>query len=331
MWWPGIGKALEEKVFNCPICCQYCTTKTEPLIPSKLPDRPWQKVATDLFEWQKSPYLLVVDYYSRYIETIKLSSTTSTNIIGHLKSIFSRHGIPKTVMSDNGPQYSSEQFAEFASQYGFSHITSSPKYPQSNGEAERAVRTIKDILKRNKIQNGDMYMAMLAYRSTPLENGLSSAELLMGRKLRTTVPVIPQQLNPKLPNKSQLCLKENQQREKQRENFNKRHRAVISKPLVRGDSVWIPEMEKRGTVIKQKRTRSYLVQIDDGSVYQRNRKHLKWLPKCIDEDVPPSQPTPEMVSILPQSSPSDLTSMTYQTRSGRVIRAPTRYPDPGLT
>ena len=122
-------------------------------------------------------------------------------------------------------------------------------------------------------------------------------------------------------------MKENQQRE----NFNKRHRAVISKPLVRGDSVWIPEMEKRGTVIKQKGTRSYLVRIDDGSVYQRNRKHLNWLPKCVDEDVPPSQPTPEMVSILPQSSPSDLTSMTYQTRSGRVIRAPTRYPDPGLT
>ena len=94
------------------------------------------------------------------------------------------------------------------------------------------------------MQNGDMYMAMLAYRSTPLENGLSPAELLMGRKLRTTVPVIPQQLNPKLPNKSQLCLKENQQREKQRENFNKCHSAVISKPLVRGDSVWIPEMEK---------------------------------------------------------------------------------------
>ena len=95
-------------------------------------------------------------------------------------------------MSDNGPQYSSEQFTEFASQYGFLHITSSPKYPQSNGAAERAVRTIKDILKRNKMQNGDMYMVMLAYRLTPLENGLSPAELLMGQKLRTTVPEIPQ-------------------------------------------------------------------------------------------------------------------------------------------
>ena len=83
-------------------------------------------------------------------------------------------------MSDNGPQYSSEQFTEFASHYGFTHITSSPKYPQSNGAAKRAVQTIKDILKRNKMQNGNMYMAMLANRLTPLENGLSPAELLMG-------------------------------------------------------------------------------------------------------------------------------------------------------
>ena len=68
MWWPSIGKDLQEKVLNCPICCQHRMTKTEPLIPSRLPDRPWQKVATDLFEYQKSQYLLVVDYYSRFIE-----------------------------------------------------------------------------------------------------------------------------------------------------------------------------------------------------------------------------------------------------------------------
>ena len=81
-------------------------------------------------------------------------------------------------MSDNGQQYS--QFTEIAIQYGFVHITSSPKYPESIGTAERAVRTIKDILKKNKMQSGDMYMTMLVYRFTPLENDLSFAKLLMG-------------------------------------------------------------------------------------------------------------------------------------------------------
>lgn len=88
LWLPNIGKPLQDKVFNCPICCQYHTTQTEPLMPSKLLDHPWKKVATDLFEWQKSRYLLIVDYYSRFIEIAKLSSTTSVNVINHLKRIF---------------------------------------------------------------------------------------------------------------------------------------------------------------------------------------------------------------------------------------------------
>lgn len=73
------------------------------------------------------------------------------------------------VMSDNGPQYSSELFTTFSQQYGLKHITSSPTYPQSNRAAERAVRTIKELLNKNQMKEGDMYLAMLVYRSTPLK------------------------------------------------------------------------------------------------------------------------------------------------------------------
>ena len=109
-------------------------------------------------------------------ETVKLSSTTAADVITHLKSIFSRHGIPDTVISDNGPQFSATAFREFSQAYGFTHTTSSPKYPQANGKAERAVRTVKELLKKND----DPYLAMLVYRATPLKNGYSPAELLMG-------------------------------------------------------------------------------------------------------------------------------------------------------
>ena len=169
-------------------------------MPTELPSRPWQKVTTDLFEWKNSQYLLVVDYYSRFIEISKLSTASSPQVIVHLKNIFAHHGIPQTVLSDNGPQYSSDQFTTFSQQYGFTHIMSSPKYPQANGEAERAVRIIKELLKQNQCQNGDMYLALLAYRSTPIANDYSPYELLMGRKLRTILPILPQQLQPKLPN-----------------------------------------------------------------------------------------------------------------------------------
>ena len=134
----------------------------------------------------------------------KLSSTTSRGVIEHLKSIFARHGIPQTVVSDNGPQYLSSEFAQFAKEYRFNNITSSPHFPQANGESERAIQTVKGLLKRSN----DPYLALLAYRSTPLKLGYSPAELLMGRVLRTTVPISLQQLQPKLLNSKDLRKKD---------------------------------------------------------------------------------------------------------------------------
>ena len=149
---------------------------------------------------KKVDYLLVVDYYSRYIEIAKLTSTSATSVITHLKSIFSRYGIPTVVMSDNGPQYAATAFEEFAKEYRFVHEMSSPRYPQANGAAERAVKTVKQLLTKNH----DPHLAMLAYRSTPLENGYSPAELLLGHKLHTTLSISKEQLQPNLPNTEKL-------------------------------------------------------------------------------------------------------------------------------
>ena len=132
-------------------------------------------------EFKKAQYLVVVDYYSRYIKLSKLENTTSTAVINHMKSIMARHRVPETLISDNGPQFSSKEFSAFAKDYGFSQITSSPGHASANGEAERAVRTVKVLLYAAK----DPYCALLNYQSTPLANGYSPAELLMSRKLRT--------------------------------------------------------------------------------------------------------------------------------------------------
>ena len=148
MWWPRLSQQLEEQVKCCTECCKVQNQRSEPLIPSSLPDLPWQKVGTDLYEWKKKAYLLIVDYYSRFVEVAKLSCTSAQEVILHTKSIFARHGVPECVISDNGPQYSSEAYASFAREYQFEHVTSSPHYPQSNGEAERAVQTIKSLLKK---------------------------------------------------------------------------------------------------------------------------------------------------------------------------------------
>ncbi|KXJ18236.1 Uncharacterized protein K02A2.6 [Exaiptasia diaphana] len=128
VWWPGLSKNIKELIENCRVCCQAKRSHPEPLNPTVMPQRPWQKLAADLMEIKKSQYLVVIDYYSRYIELAKLeNSTTSKEVINHLKSIMARHGIPETMLTDNGPQFSSKEFSLFANEYGFSHLNKLPK------------------------------------------------------------------------------------------------------------------------------------------------------------------------------------------------------------
>ena len=126
VWWPGISQDLERLVNSCEICIKAQKQRAQPLTPSPLPELPWQRIATDLFQWKDATYLLLVDYYSRYIEIARLDRTTAVEVIARMKSIFARHGIPEVVVSDNGPQYSCQSFKEFAADYQFHHETSSP-------------------------------------------------------------------------------------------------------------------------------------------------------------------------------------------------------------
>ena len=176
--------------FQIALCCKFITNKSESLIAFSFPERPWKKIGVDLFQLGNKNYLFVVDYYSRWIETPLLSSTKSESVISHMKSIFARLGIPIECHSDGGPQFDSYASSNFAKEYGFKHIFSSPHYPQSNGMAESAVKIVKTMLKKCQLSNEDPYAALLNYRSTPIKNGYSPAELIMGRKLRTEVPIL---------------------------------------------------------------------------------------------------------------------------------------------
>ena len=309
VWWPAIGKDIEETISCCRVCCMTRFQHAEPLLSSDFPDYPWQRVASDLFEWKKSKYLLVIDYYSRYFEIAKLSTATSSDVITHMKSIFARHGVPESLISDNGPQYAADLFASFAKEYGFTHITSSPRYPQGNGAAERAVRTVKNLLEKSE----DPYVALMSYRSTPLENGYSPAELLMGRKLRTAIPMITEQLLPSIPPKPVVKEKETRIRERQQANYNKHHRASPHKSLKSGDLVYIPDNAREGTIVEESSTRSYIVETPEGT-YRRNRRHLVPLPTTLNS---------ERNSINAPSPPETLQGVS-QTRCGRISKPPDR-------
>ena len=99
LFWPGASKQIEDKVTRCPICQMYHNKPhAEPLINHHIKD-----VGIDLFEYQGEHYLVIVDYYSKYPEVVRMHSTSSIEVINQLKQIFGKHGIPQIVVSDNGP------------------------------------------------------------------------------------------------------------------------------------------------------------------------------------------------------------------------------------
>ncbi|UYV62759.1 K02A2.6-like [Cordylochernes scorpioides] len=332
VWWPRITSEIEEMVRTCPMCIEERTNRHQPLLPSELPNCPWEKVGVDLFTLKGQNYLLITDYYSRYPEIARLEDMTSASVIVHCKSIFARHGIPLEVRSDNGPQFGS-LFKEFAHEYGFTHVTSSPRYPQSNGFIESFVKIVKERISKSK----DPYLALLAYRATPLANGFSPAELSMGRRVRTTIPTPTKHHQP--PNLKILKNQEAIQREKQKYYFDRAKGVRELPPLDVNDRVWLMDLKTPGVIISKADTpRSYMVDTPRGSV-RRNRFHLLPTgqrspgPRHFEPDEEPYINYPE-ANTHTSDAPTDVTDSStspkealYRTRSGRTVRPPRRFGD----
>ena len=271
-------------------------------MPSELPQRPWQEVATDLFELNNKHYLVMIDYYSRWIEIKPLfTNCTAAVVIAKMKAIFAVHGIPESITSDNGPQFTSSDYIRFAAEYGFELKTSSPHFPQSNGLAERAVQTAKNIL-----QQRDVDIALLNYRNTPHSStGISPAEALMGRRIRGRVPVLPKTLNPVRHNRDEITAADSKAKARYKIAYDRHHGAKQLPELMPGQPVLLKtdqenSWNRSGLVIaSDPHIRSYLVQTPE-RVVRRNRKHLQQVPS-----VPPPMPTPMAQPEVPAAAESN--------------------------
>lgn len=114
MYWPGMNSQIEQLVKDCEKCATFQNSQPpESLKPTPVPDLPYAVVGCDLFDFESKKYLVVVDYFSKYIDCMELQSQSSFSTIETLKCIFGTHGIPKEIRSDNGPQFSSYEFRKF--------------------------------------------------------------------------------------------------------------------------------------------------------------------------------------------------------------------------
>jgi len=188
VFYPGITKDIRNMINQCTVCQAFQhENQKETLLSHPVPSRPWQKVGIDIFTFRNHDYLITVDYLSAYFEIDRLPSKRVVDIVYCLKQQFARHGIPEEVFSDNSP-FNAVEFHQFANKYEFQHTTSSPRYPQSNGRAENAVKVVKSIMTKAVESGNDPFLSLLEWRNTPTEKGRSPAEIIFGRRTRTRLP-----------------------------------------------------------------------------------------------------------------------------------------------
>ncbi|CAB3992101.1 sec1 family domain-containing 2 [Paramuricea clavata] len=284
LFWPVMSKDIYEKVSKCATCATYRRrNQKEPMIAHQIPERPWQKLGTDLRECKGKNYLVVVDYYSKFIETALLPNKTAGTVIRHFKSIFSRHGIPEELVSDNMP-FNSKEFDEFAREWGFKQTTSSPTYAQSNGMSEKAVQTVKRILKKAD----DPYVGLMEHRNTTVTGmTYSPSQLLMSRTTRTKIPIYPKSYYYQQCQSMHMQQQLEQRQNQQKQNYDKSTKPLP--PLEIGesihlcqDSIWVPATVSGLAQDHISAPRSYIAATSDGQQYRRNRRDL------LKTNIPPS-------------------------------------------
>ncbi|KAL0148840.1 hypothetical protein M9458_055849 [Cirrhinus mrigala] len=238
-------------------CAEHQDAQPKELIPHKTPIKPWQYLSSDLFEIHGHQYLLTVDRYSKYPLVDEMPIPASSHAVAQKMQCYTPlFGRPDEIMTDNGPQYTGQPFKKFMADWGIKHTTSSPHYPKSNGFIERHVRQIKSIIKKTIQHKGDVQVALLQVRATPIDSDLPSpAELLLGRPVTT---LLPSHADPgKLEHRQ--CLEK-------RTTIMKTHHDQCSGrnlPLFRGQSVRVLDKERRtwhpGTILgKMQRAKKLL-------------------------------------------------------------------------
>ena len=192
VFWPGISNDIREAVEKCGIC--QASSKSSKLIGnvSDVPPHTWHMLGTDLFYWNKIDYLVIRDYFSKYLIMRRLPNSSTHVVIKELGLVFTELGRPFVLWSDNGPCYSSREFHNFLNFYQVDHITSSPHYPQSNGFAEALVGIAKKLMDKSLEEGKPWNFGLLQYWTTPISSTLPSPlEMLTGRKPHLNLPQVP--------------------------------------------------------------------------------------------------------------------------------------------
>ena len=203
-WWPAMDRMVEEVIRDCRICAssdRVLKPQTAPMTPTEWPTQAWERLAVDIrgpdytAGLQGRFALVVVDYYSKWVEVELMQEVKTSQVIDMFQKLFNREGIPKHIVSDNGSQFTSREFARFLEERGIRHQKTPLYHAQANGAVERFNRTLGGFMETASRMGGDVArriaQMVASYNATPqATTGKSPAELLHGRPMRTGLNVV---------------------------------------------------------------------------------------------------------------------------------------------
>ena len=335
VFWPGLSSQITDMCQSCVTCAQHAQQHPrEPLQPYPVSTLPWQLVSQDLFELNSCAYLVTVDHYSDFYEIDQLPTIQCSAVIQASKQHFGRHGIPHTLITDNGAQVTSGLFRTFARKCGFQHVTTSPYWSQSNGRAEVAVKSAKHIL----LKAEDVDLALLSVRNiTPEGHTFSPVQRLFGRVLCSDLPQPASLLEPFTPSRDTVVTDHVSRKLKQKRAYDKRASAPLpdlppgsyayaKPPPTSSTKAWI-----QGKVVGRAGPRSYLIDTGNRQIkrnhiqvqlapsphhtrnYPSDRRPEPYLPdKLVPNSLTAKTPTPQLPAwttttapLSPSSAPDD--------------------------
>lgn len=305
LFWPSMRAEIKDFVANCSACNEYARNQQrEPMMSHGVPTRPWETVSMDIYTYAGKEFLIMVDHYSDYWEIDLLPNLSAGTLIARCRAQFARYGQPDKVITDNGPQFACEQFKKFATSWGFTHVTSSPHHPKSNGKAESAVKIVKSLCKRAKADGTDAWMAILHWRNTPTEGMDSSpAQRLMSRRLKTSLPVADSLLQPQVV----VGVTEKLQWKRRFAKSTYDRSAKDLPELTVGDQIRMKPLPgdrtgrwQLGRCVQKVAPRSFVVDVN-GTLYRRNRVDLRMAERSaeVQQACRPERIWPECVAEMP--------------------------------
>lgn len=274
IWWPGMDADIEQCVKQCSNCQEMGSSQpTAQLHPWEWPAQPWSRLHLDFAgPFMNCMYLVLVDAHSKWLDVKIMKDITTATTVKSLREIFATHGIPRTIVTDNGPSFTSEEFTRFMKVNGIRHITSAPYHPSTNGLAERGVQTMKNGLKQMQSGTVEEKLAkfLFKYRITPhTTTGVPPSELLMGRKLRSRLDLLFPDVSNTVTGR-QLKQKELHDKKKGVRIFKEGDPVYVEDFSTSRHTRWIP-----GVVRKVTGPLSYQVDLENGSMVRRHVDSVK--------------------------------------------------------